>query len=171
MRQRVRWFVPALILFTFSIVPKIATASIPDANGIYTGCLFKFTNTIRLIDTSIPVEKCLPNQEKQITWSSGGSSPIKGYVMVSNVTNIPGTVVEETSNLIATCPPGKNVLGGGALVEAKAANGQFFAQTNKGTIIAQPTLDATGWRADFDLTPQGSDLRVTILAICAEVAP
>lgn len=51
---------------------RFAPAAIPDADGVYTACLHKVVNTVRLIDTADPRQKCLPKVERRITWSQKG---------------------------------------------------------------------------------------------------
>src|SRR5271169_5726667 len=67
-----------VVLLTLSLGGGRAFASIPDANGIYTGCYFKALGSLRLIDTAIPSQKCLANVEVQVTWSMTGPRGFAG---------------------------------------------------------------------------------------------
>jgi len=49
-----------------------AAATIPDANGVYTACLLKALQTVRLIDTAVPTQRCHDRLETKVTWSQVG---------------------------------------------------------------------------------------------------
>jgi hypothetical protein len=59
----------------FAIAAGVAYASIPDANKVYTACLFKSVGTIRLIDTSLPANSFMSHClafETEITFNQSG---------------------------------------------------------------------------------------------------
>ncbi len=57
-----------------ALVATSAWASIPDSEGVFTGCVLKGINTVRLIDTAIPTQKCLDRLESRVTWSQRGQA-------------------------------------------------------------------------------------------------
>ena len=52
--------------------PAPARASIPDAAGVYTACLMKAFNTLRLIDPAVPAQRCIAGLEVKVTWHQAG---------------------------------------------------------------------------------------------------
>ena len=53
----------------------IASAAIPDGNGVFTGCRLKATGTVRLIDPSLPQSSVLSHctsVEAVFSWNAGG---------------------------------------------------------------------------------------------------
>jgi hypothetical protein len=59
------------VIFAAALVPSLALASIPAADGTFTGCLHDHARELRLIDASR--ENCRRN-EKQVTWNGNGPS-------------------------------------------------------------------------------------------------
>jgi hypothetical protein len=77
----------------FAIVGPIrALASIPDADGTYTACLFKALGTLRLIDATIPRQRCLAALESQVTWNRTGPQGLQGPPGVAGQQGIAGPV-------------------------------------------------------------------------------
>jgi hypothetical protein len=68
----------------------IASASVPAADGTYTGCYFKSLGTIRLIDTAIPAQKCLAWFEMVVTWNKTGLQGPAGAPGATGATGAPG---------------------------------------------------------------------------------
>jgi hypothetical protein len=67
----------ALAVVVVALAPK-ASASIPDSNGIYTACLLKGVNTVRLIDVAISSQRCIDKFEVKVTWGQSGPAGAAG---------------------------------------------------------------------------------------------
>jgi hypothetical protein len=67
MTKAIKWLALSILALAFPVVNT--HASIPAADGTYTGCLFKSLGTVRLIDPAVPKQKCLAGVEVLITWN------------------------------------------------------------------------------------------------------
>jgi hypothetical protein len=80
----------------------VASASVPAADGTYTGCYFKSLGTIRLIDTAIPAQKCLAGLETVVTWNRTGPQGPAGPAGVPGATGAPGAKGANGTNVTAS---------------------------------------------------------------------
>jgi hypothetical protein len=85
-RAVLRSVIPAVLVASATI----ASASVPDSGGIYTGCYFKALGTIRLIDTAIPAQKCLAGFETLVTWNRTGLQGPAGSAGTPGAAGAPG---------------------------------------------------------------------------------
>jgi hypothetical protein len=85
------------------------TASSSFAQEIY-GCVKNSSGTIRIVSDTA---KCKGN-ETSISWNETAPSGVSGYQMVHNMECV-GKGVH--AHVVAECPTGKKVLGGGFLLE------------------------------------------------------
>lgn len=67
-----------------------AQASIPAADGTYTGCLFRALGTVRLIDAAVPTQKCLGQVETLVTWNKVGPAGPAGATGQPGAPGAPG---------------------------------------------------------------------------------
>src|SRR5512138_3233973 len=99
-----------------ALIAASAYPSIPDANGVYTACMLKALNTIRLIDTSDPKQKCT-SLETKILWSEIGPVGPRGPQGPQGSGSMPSCDVGE---LLMSVAPGTwecRMLCGGQLVD------------------------------------------------------
>jgi hypothetical protein len=75
MTRIVKWLALSVLALAFPVVNT--HASIPAADGTYTGCLFKALGTVRLIDTAISSQRCVAG-EVQIKWNQKGPMGLPG---------------------------------------------------------------------------------------------
>jgi len=54
------------------LATSTAMASIPAADGTYTGCYLKALGSLRVIDTAVPSQRCVAGLEVQVTWNASG---------------------------------------------------------------------------------------------------
>lgn len=87
-----------------------ASASIPAADGTYTGCYLMAFGSLRVIDAAIPGQRCLDRIEVQVTWSQRGPTGPAGPAGAS-VTSAPLLAGDPT------CPNG----GTAFLIQGKVA--------------------------------------------------
>jgi hypothetical protein len=80
----------------------IASASVPAADGTYSGCYFKSLGTIRLIDTAIPAQKCVAGFETVVTWSKTGPQGPAGVPGTPGATGAPGANGANGTNVTAS---------------------------------------------------------------------
>jgi len=72
--RRVRLLIGLAAALVVTVVGSVAWATIPDGQGVYTGCAMKPNGGLRVIDAS---QKCKPN-EVRITWNQAGQPGIPG---------------------------------------------------------------------------------------------
>jgi hypothetical protein len=169
---QIKWVVA--VVGTIVLASAIVYAAIPDPNGVFHGCYAKAKGTLRVIDPS--TSNC-SSKEVAITWNqtglagpagpAGQSGPagqtgpagpagppgpagVSGYEIITNLGNLPpnGTVA-----VIATCPAGKRVTGGGYVVPA----------VGDVTSLSRPEGD-NAWRVDFKSNGGSGD--ASAYAIC-----
>jgi hypothetical protein len=95
------------------------------------------------------------------TATTAGSAPISTVTYVTATGNAPYNLVSETAYLLtATCPAGTTVIGGGGSV------------SNEDDVIVNDSYPSgkTGWSADFYNSESGTNIPVTVTAICAPAA-
>jgi hypothetical protein len=78
--------VSVALLAATAIAVGVAYAAIPGSDGTISGCYFKVTGVLRVIDTG-KNEKCLPNFETAISWNAKGA---KGDPGAPGVPGTPG---------------------------------------------------------------------------------
>ena len=83
----------ALCAVLLSLTAGEARASIPAADGSYSGCLFKALGTLRLIDPAVPSQRCLPALETQVTWNRTGPQGPAGSPGPAGAKGLDGTTV------------------------------------------------------------------------------
>lgn len=83
----------AATLFTLALGAGRALASIPAADGTYTGCYLKAIGTLRVIDTAVPTQRCADKFEVQVTWSQKGPQGIPGSPGPAGAPGLDGTNV------------------------------------------------------------------------------
>jgi len=92
-----------LAVLSTTLLAAEARASVPDGNGVYTACYFKSLGTVRLIDTSVPTQRCLDRLEVRLTWGQVGPAGPAG------VPGLDGKSVAATPvlpNVDLNCPAG-----------------------------------------------------------------
>ena len=89
-----------------------------------------------------------------------GGPVVAGYQVVTESKLIPKT---SESSLDATCPPGKQVIGGGA-TRIGFSSSQTLTESG-------PTFGNTAWTARVNNSNVNHDTTLTVHAICANVAP
>lgn len=103
--------VAALTIIGYDIFIQSAQATIPDENGIFTGCVSK-TGSFRLIDTA--KGKC-SRLEKMVTWSQGQNVPASGPFIVDAKGQFVGALLDSfrvaTQGGIAVLATGMSVNG------------------------------------------------------------
>jgi hypothetical protein len=87
----------ATSLFVLTFGASEARASIPAADGTYTGCTFRGFGTLRLIDVSIPSQRCLAGIETQVTWNKTGPQGPPGLAGPAGASGLNGTNVTATA--------------------------------------------------------------------------
>jgi hypothetical protein len=82
----------------------IAWAAIPSADGVIHACYKNASGTLRVVDTA--TDTCSGN-ETPISWNQG----LRGWEV-----KVAGSESnsDQSKSVVITCPPGKNLLGGGA---------------------------------------------------------
>jgi hypothetical protein len=80
----------------------MASASVPAADGTYTGCYFKSLGTIRLIDTAIPAQKCVAGVETLVTWNRTGLQGPAGPAGAPGTAGAPGKDGANGTNVTAS---------------------------------------------------------------------
>jgi hypothetical protein len=95
----------------------VATAAIPDSNGVIHACRDLRTGALRVIDSEAG-QSCT-NKEAALTWNQAGPQGppgLSGYEVVVHDEAIPSS----TSKVVtAACPAGKHALGGSVAVSLR----------------------------------------------------
>jgi hypothetical protein len=162
MEHQPRWVAPVLVA-TITTAIGIAQAAIPDASGVIHAC-YKSSGQIRVVNSAA---NCKAN-ETALTWSQAGPqgvpgpagatgpSGLSGYEVINNIQN--GALqVGGNVDLVATCSPGKKVLGGGYVVPSVSDTAP----------LSRPEPSNTAWRVSFH--SNGGSGAVSVYVICAFV--
>jgi len=157
----------------------VAYATIPDSQGVIHACYKTDNGQLRLVDTG----SCNPS-ELDISWNqTGPQGPVgpKGDAGAQGIQGPPGpagadgqpgisgyTVVHESTggaglnhSIVAHCPPGTKVIGGGASTD-------LGGDVTQSAPVTQPPV---GWFAFARDSFQSPGWTLTATAICANVAP
>jgi hypothetical protein len=130
---------PILIATTLAALATVgvgvAHASIPGSGQTYTGCFFKNTGTLRLIDPSLgsrnPLGYC-SNRETRVTWNQKGQPGAQGPAG-------PAGAAGATGATGLTGPPGP--AGAGVTVTFAFGNGTILTPPDALKMVASKHLD------------------------------
>lgn len=148
---------------------SLAWAAIPDAGGVFDGCVKESSGILRLIDSEVG-ESCLPT-ESGVSWSQTGPQGPSGPPGLSGVERVLGpeaTVDSGTfsNDSTAVCPTGKKVLGGGWETVSAASNAADFL-----FVTDNAALTDGSWTVGLTLlTTTTSHREFRAVAICALVS-
>jgi hypothetical protein len=120
-RYRRRWAAATIALaLLFVVGSTVALASIPDSDGLISGCYAKVGGDLRVIDAAS--SSCKSNEIK-LEWNQQGPQGESGLEGEQGPPGLSGYEVVDTATanvdplayaqITAYCPTGKNVLGGG----------------------------------------------------------
>jgi hypothetical protein len=141
----------------------IAYATIPDADGVIHGCYKTVGGGLRVIDTD--AGRACKEGETSLKWNVAGQQGppgppgISGYEIVSAQTSNDTT---DYKTLIASCPAGKKILGGGALI--------FWNGGSPRPKLISSGIFGGGWNAEADDGGAGVQWSLVAQAICANVS-
>ena len=157
-----RWVAPAVVAIMAAAIGSVQ-ATIPDSNGVVHAC-YKNNGAIRVVNSAA---NCKAN-ETALTWNqtgpqgvpgpagATGPSGLSGYEVINNIQN--GALqVGGNVDLVATCPTGKKVLGGGYVVPSVSDTAP----------LSRPEPGNTAWRVSFH--SNGGSGAVSVYVICAFV--
>jgi hypothetical protein len=162
--------IPVAAVLVVLAAAVAATAAIPDANGVIHGCRNLKSGVLRVIDTD-KGQTC-SKDEAALTWNQTGPQGPAGPPGISGYEVVSQTITAETQGVpvVAQCPPGKRVLGGGG-GSGEAANGN---NTNYDMVLTESRPmyppDVDGWYVKLQAVngAQGP-FRVTAFAVCATI--
>lgn len=156
-------------------IGSAAFASIPHSiTGVITAC-YTTTGTLRVIDAQ--AGKTCASTDKKVTWNAkgpagpagrDGTNGVAGHVIVSNPIDgdihiAPGMA----QNVIALCPAGKKVLGGGYNAP-NLGSGENFTIVESSAPYTSPD-GRQGWIAYFEnISNLNEASYVRVHAICAQ---
>lgn len=165
MVRRRNWLIGCLVAVIGVLVVGIGWASIPDAGGVFHGCVKADGTLVVKDDHGTGDITCGPLATK-ITWGQAGPqgptgpSGISGYETVTSSIDITGPGV--SWNTAAVCTAGKTVLSGGFVVNP----GDL---TNYYVIGSRPGPNHDNWNAAISY--YGTIIgRLDVYAICAYVS-
>lgn len=173
-------------LMTFALVgllitvSGLASASVPAANGVFTGC-YDSKGVLRLIDAEAGAQ--CSSKEKRITWSQtgpagpqgipgplgatgpAGASGISGYEMVNAFDEFSSPTTKSVS---VRCPAGKVALGGGAIIVPQTPDAPIALRAS--LPLLEDEITPLGWIAEGIKTAEyGLNWGIQVFAICANV--
>lgn len=167
MKPSIRWSHLALAwILAVLTATGVAYAVIPSGDGTIHACFKKSGGALRVIDAATGA--CGSN-EISLSWNQAGqpgAPGISGYEIVSEVREL-GAIGGHFGGLLAFCPAGKSVLGGGAAIQTD--NGGVSSAWQ--IVASAPSGDGTGWFAVGNVTSNSErdELLFTTYAICAVV--
>lgn len=125
-----------VVVLTLALGAGRAFASIPAADGTYTGCYLRFWGTLRVIDTAIPTQKC-GWFEVQVAWNPKGP---KGDTGDPGRDGAPGTPGKDGApgtpgpgTTVAAEPAGANCANGGAKITGGSGNVAYACSSTTST--------------------------------------
>jgi hypothetical protein len=125
----------------FLVSGSIALASIPNHNGVYTGCYSKHTGALRVVKSAAACK----GSEKAITWSKQGKKGAKGARGQAGTPGAPGA-------------NGNTILSGtGAPAAATGSNGDFYLDTDASTLYGPKAAGAWPGSGTSLIGPPGQD--------------
>ena len=144
------------VLFTAAALGSVAWAAIPDANGVIHACYKQSNGALRVIDA--PAESC-DASESPLSWSQSGLS---GYEV-----KLAASATDSAANkgVLIHCSRGKDLLGGGARVNAGGGGVAFEV-----ALDASAPASAGTWVANaHEVVPTDTTWQVTGFALCADL--
>jgi hypothetical protein len=157
---------------------RIASAEVPAHTGqqVRVHCLAdgkaKITVAFRQVSTNVSVQvgdggSTQPQSDPASPEEKDGASARStlGWEIVQNSKPFDSTLGPPT--VIANCPAGKKVLGGGAEVQLLSGS-----EYGTGLLSSAPTPDGSGWTAKpkaISGAPKNASFRLLVYAICATV--
>lgn len=150
-------------------VSGLASASIPAASGVITGCYTTATSALRLIDAE--AGQICSKGERLVSWNQvgpqglPGTSGVSGYEIVSAGSFFDSSTTKTTS---VFCPAGKSVLGGGAVILPTAYDPNW--ESAPITVRDSGPSGRNSWFArGIEIVPYGFNWYILAHAICANV--
>lgn len=148
---------------------RIATATIPDANGTVHGCVKQQKGQLYLIDPSAG-ETC-GQKDTALDWNKTGETGIQGATGPKGVTGFQGTAGISGYEKMSDTEPTDGT--GNGRAEADCSSGKValaggYELSSTSTLIplhSAPTSDGSGWVVDVTGALNSA---VTAFAICAK---
>jgi hypothetical protein len=137
---------------------SIAWAAIPDANGVIHACYKQSNGALRVIDTA--TETC-DASESPPSWSKSGLSGYEVKVAESATDSTPN------KGVLVHCSRGKDLLGGGARVNASGGGVVFEVAIDAST----PAFAGTWVANAHEVVPTATQWFVQGIALCADLTP
>lgn len=169
--RRHRWLAAgAAAALLVALCTAVTLGSIPDANGLITGCYSKAGGGLRVIDTAS--QNC-KDGETVLPWNQQGPpgprglpgeqgpAGVSGYEFVDTATAGPFDPFGQLQ-ITAYCSPGKRPLGGGYFVDLAAIH----------VLISAPFLSdvGNGWHIVAANTTDFTTGQLIAYAVCADVS-
>jgi hypothetical protein len=152
-----RWILLGALV-TAAALGSVAWAAIPDANGVIHACYKQSNGALRVFDAS--AESC-DASENPISWSQSGLS---GYEV-----KLASSATDSAANkgVLVHCSRGKELLGGGARVDAGGGGVAFEVALD----ASAPAFAGTWIANAHEVVPTSVQWQVTGFALCADLSP
>jgi hypothetical protein len=158
-----------LAVAALGAVAGVAYGAIPSSDGTITACVDP-KGGIKIVDVETGVT--CGTGKKALSWNQQGAAGPAGPAGVSGYETVSATSTTDSTSsrsMVAICPYGKKVIGGGGYVWRPSVGGGTLIVHGIG-LVQNGALNENGWTASAEeIVPTSDSCYLQVRAICANV--